>query len=169
MLTATVKVRWTRYIDSFGEAGAVDDGDFKTLENGDELESGTMASPDHGGKPTYYEEIWRDGALVKSLPGSWIAESVDKAGSERGQTWLGRVGGYYLAMQQMDSKGEEFVALRQDWNEEQKAWNEKYAYGKGAKLPSVSDVESERFNKLEEGTEFDVGGRSYVLRSKSTQ
>lgn len=156
-----VKIRWTRYVDSFGEPGAKDDGDFKKLPNGDDLESGKMVSPDHNNELTYYEELWREGPLVDAKPGSWIAESV--GGETRSRTWIGRMGGYYLAMRELDSKTGEFAALREDWVGGK--WAVKFAAGANANLPSVQAVETGGFEEIKEGSEFTVDGVTYLLRA----
>lgn len=159
-----LKIRWTRYIDSFGEPGATDDGDFTKLPNGGDLESGSMISPDHDNKSTYYEELWREGPLLDAKPGSWIAESSD--GETRARTWIGRLGGYYLAMRELDSKTNEFAALRQHWNASQESWEKVFTAGESkVKLPLVESVETAGFEKLEEGSEFEVDGVKYVLKA----
>ncbi|KAJ5656952.1 hypothetical protein N7507_008902 [Penicillium longicatenatum] len=91
---------------------SVDCGTFVSLTNGDDLETGSMPRPDLPGAPdTEYEEVWRElpfrqGPEGKGKGISWVLESDDgDLGEREGEvtvvkTFLGRIWGTYLALQQ---------------------------------------------------------------------
>jgi hypothetical protein len=69
-----------------------DEATFTKLTNGDYLETGSMPSPDDNDVVTKFEEVWRRGILVPGSKFAWIIQSLD------GKTFMGRVGGSYLAL-----------------------------------------------------------------------
>lgn len=67
---------------------------FTTLPNGDDLETGSMPCANRANAVTEYEEVWRK---LSPRPGpklAWILQSVE------GKTFLGRIGGGYMALSQ---------------------------------------------------------------------
>lgn len=132
-----MKCRWLKTIDSTGST-APDEGSFEPLPNGDDLERGCMPCEEKGGAVTDYEEVWRSGPLATLAGGkSWVLRSVE----DGGKTWLGRVGGYYLAMTQGEKDGKRtFAAVREEWDGGEGAeWVRKYEGGDGdiKALPSM--------------------------------
>ncbi|PPR06379.1 hypothetical protein CVT26_004640 [Gymnopilus dilepis] len=109
-----LKCRWIHIIDSRGHSEIPDEASFSKLPNGDVLERGRMPCPERGGEITEYEEVWR---VVEPLPGAkwaWILQSED------GKSFLGRIGGTYIAMRE----GEEgkFAARREEWDDDEGFW-----------------------------------------------
>lgn len=160
----TVKVRFTRELDSLNEIGMVDPANFSPLPNGDDLETGEMPRTDLPGAPmTAFEEVWRELPFREGPEGaekgiSWILESDDSnisLSEKEGEVtvtkmFFGRIWGTYLAFQQVqahsqerDSDGKltlkrtgaEVSARREEWNS---GWEEKYIVGPdGGALPSM--------------------------------
>lgn len=138
-----------------------DEAVFTKLPNGDDLETGSMPSPDHGGAVTTFEEVWRVGALESAQPGGWILQSV----LDGGKTFLARVGGYYLALREVE--GKPFTALREDWNEEKGSWEEKFKSGDVDSLPSLVSLRGDVFKETARGNVGEtvtLGGLDFVIR-----
>lgn len=130
-----------------------DEAVFTKLPNGDDLETGSMPSPDHGGAVTTFEEVWRAGPLASAQPGAWILQSVQ----DGGKTFLARVGGYYLALSEAD--GKPFTALREEWNEEKGSWEERFKSGDVDRLPSLVSLKGDVF----QGTATRTVGETVTL------
>lgn len=110
------RVTFLHTINSRNTFQHIDTGVFTTLENGEELETGTTIRPgDPAGYPRQYEEVWRK-RKPTNVPGSniaWILEGAgskisvttnsDGVGSEESkevETFLARIGGTYIAIRQ---------------------------------------------------------------------
>lgn len=121
--------RWTHIIDSL-DLTVPDEAHFVKLPNGDDLEIGTTPAPHLGGVPTAYEEVWRD-VTSKRDPGemSWILQSSD------GTTFVGKVGGTYVAMSKTRSV---FQARREDRLDGDSAWT--LTFESDAGLPKAAEV-----------------------------
>lgn len=105
-----------------------------------------MPCEEKGGAITDYEEIWRSGPLATVAGGrSWVLRSVE----DGGKTWLGRVGGYFLAMTQGEEGGKRvFAAVREEWDGAELAgWVRKYEGGDGnlKLLPTLVGTETKEF------------------------
>jgi hypothetical protein len=152
----TVKCRWIKLIDSLGPSDP-DEATFTKLGNGDYLETGSMPSPDHNDVVTKFEEVWRRGVLLPGSEFAWIIQSVD------GKTFMGRVGGSYLALS--EGNGDVFNARREEWDE-QEGWRINYAIGNVEGLPrlaSISDqIKSESSWSI--GDKVVVLGNDYIVR-----
>jgi len=153
-----LQFRFNKSLDSRAPS-APDIGTFVRLPNGDDLETGSMANPDNGGKVTDYEEIWRD---VKPKPGgkkAWIIESVD----EGTKAFLGKIGGGLLAVTQ-GKKG--YGARSEEWDAEGKKWTVKYEVGDVDGVPSFvgsSKAEFDREDGWNVGEKVEVKGREFVV------
>lgn len=125
----TATFRWTHIIDSL-DLTVPDEAHFVKLPNGDDLEIGTTPAPHLGGVPTAYEEVWRD-VTSKRDPGemSWILQSSD------GTTFVGKVGGTYVAMSKTRSV---FQARREDRLDGDSAWT--LTFESDAGLPKAAEV-----------------------------
>lgn len=186
-----VRVSFSHELDSHDAFESIDCGTFVSLPNGDDLETGTMPRPDIPGTPeTEYEEVWRELPFKEGPEGSrkgfsWILESVDEDPGEEGEatitkTFIGRIWGTYLALQQVqtlkgekDSKGNLVVkksgadvsARREEWDS---GWKVKYAVGAVSdKLPSmISGFEKERSSSWGiPGEKVLIQGQSFVVRA----
>ncbi|EED20756.1 conserved hypothetical protein [Talaromyces stipitatus ATCC 10500] len=111
------RVTFLHTINSRNTFQHVDTGVFTPLENGDEMETGTMIRPGDGpgAFPRPYEEVWRH-KRAPHVPGpniAWILEGAgsrvsltqnsDGIGSEESkevETFLARLGGVYIAVRQ---------------------------------------------------------------------
>ncbi|KAJ5934199.1 hypothetical protein N7466_003746 [Penicillium verhagenii] len=151
-----LRVSFTHELDSHDAFESADCGTFVTLPNGDDLETGSMPRPDLPGAPeTEYEEIWRELPFREGPEGlkgglSWVLESDDNDFSQQEgegevtvmKTFLGRIWGTYLALQQkqvivrrkdasgkwvVSKTGTEVSARREEW--ESSGWEERYAVG----------------------------------------
>jgi hypothetical protein len=155
-----VKCRWIKTIDSLGPSDP-DEGTFTKLPDGDDLEVGSMPYPERNNEVTEYEEVWRK-LSPRSGPGpqrAWILESVD------GKTFLGRIGGTYMALGEGNDKA--FGARREEWDDKD-GWKVKYAIGalEGLLSPAASGVhEFEGEADWKAGEKVDVLGKPYVVRS----
>lgn len=158
-----MKCRWIHIIDSKERSGtAPDEGTFTKLPNGDDLERGKMACPERGGAITEYEEVWR---VLDPLPGpkwAWILQSVD------GKTFVGRIGGGYIALREGNQK--KFGARSEEWDAEEGGWRVKHVIGEQellAEIPSFA-----RFGKYmfegesgwAVGGHVDISGKGYIVR-----
>lgn len=159
LTTYAVRCRWIHTIDSRGSSDP-DEGDFEDLPNGDSLEKGSMPCPEKGGAVKAYEEVWR---VVSPLAGSkraWILQSV----KDGGKTFIGRIGGTFMAMMQDDKGG--FGARRDEWDGGEARWKTKYSIG--LDVPSVEDEANSDFNgeeRWKEGEIVEVGGAQYTVRA----
>jgi Protein HRI1 len=155
-MRGTVKCRWIKLIDSLGPSDP-DEATFTKLPNGDYLETGSMPSPNHNDDVTEFEEVWRRGALLPGSECAWIIQSVD------GKTFLGRVGGSYLALS--EGKGGVFNARREEWDE-QDGWRIIYAIGNVEGLPRLASSG----NQIKKEASWSIGekvvvlGNDYVVR-----
>lgn len=156
-----MRVRFVSTLDSQGMSEP-DIGDFTTLPNGDELETGKMPCPERGMEITEYEEVWRE---VPPVPGSkraWILESI----GEGRKVFLGRIGGGYMALG--DGKGEAFGARREEWDKGAKRWEVKYKIGEVNGVPSIANLGIEGFEGEADwkmGESVTVLGREYRVRA----
>jgi hypothetical protein len=127
-----------------------------------------MPRPDLPGAPeTEYEEVWRELPFREGPEGakkgvSWVLESDDGDLGEDGEvtvvkTFLGRIWGTYLALQQeqilvrrkdagqwiVSKTGAEVSARREEWMGSK--WEERYVVGgSGNQLPSMMTVGEEK-------------------------
>ena len=115
-------------IDSLGPSEP-DEGSFTALPNGDDLETGSMPCPEKGGAVTDYEEVWRGLSPKKGSKHAWILQSVDS------KTFLGRIGGAYMALHEGQKGG--FGARREEWDVNQ-GWDVKYEIGEVEGVPSLA-------------------------------
>ncbi|KAJ5636764.1 uncharacterized protein N7484_010077 [Penicillium longicatenatum] len=149
-----LRVSFTHELDSHDAFESVDCGTFVSLPNGDDLETGSMPRPDLPGAPdTEYEEVWRElpfrqGPEGKGKGISWVLESDDgDLGEQEGEvtvvkTFLGRIWGTYLALQQkqvharrkdasggwvVSKTGAAASARREEWVGS--GWEERYVVG----------------------------------------
>ncbi|KAJ5106318.1 hypothetical protein N7456_002993 [Penicillium angulare] len=189
-----LRVSFTHELDSHNAFESADCGTFVSLPNGDDLETGSMPRPDVSGTPiSDYEEVWRelpfrDGPEGSGNGISWVLESDDgdleeKAGTSNvSKTFLGRIWGTYLALQQeltvvrekdasgvwkVSKSGKNVSARREDW-ESGSGWREKYVVGAvGRELPSMlAGFEGEGKGLWRvPGEKVVVAGRSYVVRA----
>ena len=156
-----MKVRFNKTLDSLNMTEP-DEGEFTTLPNGDDFETGRMPCPEKGMQVTEYEEVWRE---IPPIPGpkrAWILES---AGVGR-KVLLGRIGGGYMAIG--DKKRNTFGARREEWGEGTKSWEVKYKIGEVDDVPSIADLGAEGFDgeaNWKMGTTVTVLGREYLVRA----
>jgi hypothetical protein len=145
-------------IDSLGPSDP-DEGSFKTLPNGDDLETGSMPCPEKGGAVTEYEEVWRNLKPRAGVRWAWILQSAD------GKTFLGRIGGGYMALH--EGEGKPFGARREEWDVG-KGWSVKYNIGEVDGVPSLAAVGREVFEGEETwrtGYNVEVLGQKYVVKA----
>lgn len=113
----TGRVTFLHTINSRSTFQHVDMGHFTPMDNGDEMETGTMLCPTDpvGSYPRQYEEIWRKRKPIP-VPNSNIAYVIESAGShvsltqnmdgngaeesKEVETFLARIGGTYIAIRQ---------------------------------------------------------------------
>lgn len=186
-----VRVSFSHELDSHDAFESIDCGTFVSLPNGDDLETGTMPRPDIPGTPeTEYEEVWRELPFREGPEGSqkglsWILESADEDVKEEGETtitktFIGRIWGTYLALQQVqtlkkekDSTGNMVVkksgadvsARREEWDS---GWKVKYAVGGlSDTLPSMAgEFEKGITGSLKfTGEKILVQGKPFVVRA----
>ncbi|KAH8691608.1 hypothetical protein BGW36DRAFT_305288 [Talaromyces proteolyticus] len=115
--TDSRRVTFLHTINSRNTFQHVDTGLFTPMDNGDELETGTMLRPSDpaGPFPRQYEEVWRQRkpiatpgpniAYVLESAGSHVSviQNMDGAGTEESkevETFLARIGGTYIAVRQ---------------------------------------------------------------------
>lgn len=151
-----------------------------------------MPRPDLPGAPvTEYEEIWRELPFREGPEGvrkgiAWVLESDDgDLGEKEGEvtvtkTFLGRVWGTYLALQQsqihrrhrapsgewaVSKSGTNVSARREEWSS---GWSDRYVVGvDGGVLPSMmAEFEGEGKGSWRvPGEKVTVRGRFYVVRA----
>lgn len=127
-MCGAVKVEFTHPLDSHCTSSeqieeaeeAPDVGDFRKLENGDDLETGVMKAPHLGGEMRAYEEVWRELEVedveVEGGAKGWIVEGVDAEGGRERKVWCARVGGWFLGVARREGEGGKYVydAVRED-------------------------------------------------------
>ncbi|KAK5449606.1 hypothetical protein LTS15_008681 [Exophiala xenobiotica] len=157
--------KWTHWIDSNGYTEP-DIGSFKpTSVATDSVEMGSMLNPETN-IVTPYEEVWR--ILPVSSPETfgyaWILRSED------GKTFLGRIGGDFLALKggQEGPVGQEgFCARRESWDQETSSWRTLYEAGELKNIGSLSKIADcpdfawEKSSKV--GDTVDAFGGKYVV------
>lgn len=183
---------FTHELDSNNSFEDVDCGTFVSLPNGDDLETGSMSRPDRPGAPvTEYEEVWRELPFREGPDGpgkgiSWVLESDNGDLSEvegevtMTKTFLGRIWGTYLALQQSQTQtrrktlsgdwsisksGTEVSARREEWDA---GWKERYVVGANARdLPSMvvglNGTNEGSWRKV--GSRVVVDGKWYIVRA----
>ena len=191
----TVKVQFTRELDSLNEIGIVDAASFTAQPDGTDLEEGEMPHPDLPGNPmTAFEEVWQELPFREGPEGakkgiSWILESDDgdvdlgekeEAGREVTLTkmFFGRVWGTYLAFRQVQTHsreqgswivkraGAEVSARREDWGSS--GWEEKYVVGPdaGAVFSMKDGFEGEGKGAWRiPGEKVVIQGKSFLVRA----
>ena len=108
---------------------------------------------------TDYEEVWRKLAPRPGPKHGWILQSVE------GKTFLGRIGGGYLALS--EEHGHKFGARSEEWSPED-GWRVKYAIGDVEGVPSFAGAASEH---LEGEVSWKVGetvvafGKGFIVRA----
>lgn len=112
-----------------------------------------MPAPHLDGKVSSYEEVWREHTVPASGTTSWILQSSDN------KTFLGKIGGYYLALGEREVGG--FSVLREDLGAENGRWRAKYKVGSPETLPSIRSnhhlLENEGGWKIGDVVETDNG------------
>lgn len=154
------KCSFTHIIDSRGQTEP-DEGTFQSISTTDSLETGIMPNPDNDNKPTSYEELWRELSIPfpEKFPGGWILRSEDS------KTFIGRVGGEFLALSESRQC---FNARRECWNDETQSWTVKYLIGETASddLPSLIGSDGSLGNEWKTGDEVKLFGKTWVVCSK---
>lgn len=192
MLTVQVRVSFTHELDSHDAFESVDCGTFVSLPNGDDLETGSMPRPDLPGAPeTEYEEVWRELPFREGPEGpkkgiSWVLESDDgDLGEWEGEfavvkTFLGRIWGTYLALQQKQvhmrhkdasggwvvrKNGAEASARREEWVGSR--WEERYVVGDaGDELASmITGIANEGKGWRVPGERVVIHGQTFIVRA----
>ena len=118
-----------------------------------------MPCPEKGGVVTEYEEVWRRLEPREGGKYAWILQSVD------GKTFLGRIGGEYMAL--WEGKGNSFGARREEWDVND-GWVVKYKIGEMESVPSLASVGREIFKaeqRWRAGHTVEIMGREYVVRA----
>ena len=111
------------------------------------------------GVMTEYEEVWKNLKPAEGLKHAWILQSVD------GQTFLGRVGGGYMALRQ--GEGKAFGARREEWDSNG-GWTAKFKIGDVTRVPSLADYGMEGFEGEQTwkvGHNVEVFGEQYVVKA----
>ncbi len=170
LLGVSVTCKWTHWIDSNGYTEP-DVGSFEpTSDPNESIETGSMLNPDTN-VVTPYEELWRSltASFTDKFPYAWILRSADK------KTFLGRVGGDFIAMKggDQDPVGQKgFCARRERWNPESGSWTLKYDAGDAQNLPSLPSMASKEAQAQDafawqesskEGDTVKLFGQDYVV------
>ncbi|KAJ6005328.1 hypothetical protein N7451_003272 [Penicillium sp. IBT 35674x] len=186
-----LRVSFTHELDSHDAFESVDCGTFVSLPNGDDLETGSMPRPDLPGAPEReYEEVWRELPFREGPEGakkgiSWVLESDDgDLGEQEGEftvvkTFLGRIWGTYLALQQKqvhvrrkDASGRWVVskngaaasARREEWVGSR--WEERYVVGDaGDELASMITGIAEGKGWRAPGERVVIHGKTFIVRA----
>jgi Protein HRI1 len=149
-----VQCRWIKIIDSLGSTEP-DEGTFTPLPNGDDIETGSMPCAEKGNRVTDYEEVWRKLSPPPGTGHGWILQSL------AGMTFLGRIGGAYMALS--EEEGRRFGARSEEWDVEN-GWRVKYAIGDVEEVPSFANIGS----KLLDGeAAWRIGETVVVLGKKN--
>ena len=173
-------MRFTHALDSHGVFSTADCGTFSVLPNGDDLEVGEMPRADVPGAPVCaYEEVWRTLVPPVAVEGeghcvSWVLEGRKKSvGDEMTMTFLGRAGGVYLALRQVQTvegedgwvrRGGKVSARREEWGISS-GWRDMYVFElDGESLPSMRNVGVKDQREWKQGQTVVVCGEEYVVR-----
>jgi len=124
-----------------------DEGLFKQLENGDELETGKMVNPSTGVLMAY-EEIWRRLAVAEKEV--VLLESV----GDSDKTFLGRIGIWFQGIGTTEGK---VHAIRAELKSGE--WETVFVFGDRKKVPLCSGTEGWRT-----GDVVQVGNRWWTVR-----
>ncbi|KAJ5526664.1 hypothetical protein N7513_010823 [Penicillium frequentans] len=186
-----LRVSFTHELDSHDAFESVDCGTFVSLPNGDDLETGSMPRPDLPGAPeTEYEEVWRELPFRQGPEGakkgiSWVLESDDgDLGEQEGEftvvkTFLGRIWGTYLALQQkqihvrrkdaagrwvVSKNGAAASARREEWVGSR--WEARYVIGDaGDELASMITGIAEGKGWRTPGERIVIHGKTFIVRA----
>jgi hypothetical protein len=131
---------------------ANDEGLFRILENGDELETGEMLNPDTG-LHSSYEEIWRN--MPPSRGGLVLLESKGKTN----KTFLGRIGDVFQGIGYVNGR---IHARRQVLTRGK--WEEKFLVGDAEVIPTID--EDDEWNV---GDEVEFSGRIWKVLDKDSK
>ncbi|KAJ5139590.1 hypothetical protein N7448_002998 [Penicillium atrosanguineum] len=185
-----VKVSFTHELDSHNAFESADCGTFEPLSPGVDKETGSMANYDLPGAPEMeYVEIWKELSFREGPEGplkgiSWVLESDDEVVEEEGEvlvtkTFLGRIWGTYLALQQtqlhrrqkdssgnwiVSKSGHDVSAKREEWAS---GWSTTVVYGEaGELLPSMTEIEGQENGPWTvPGEKVTVEGKKYIVRA----
>lgn len=159
-LTRIALIRFTHSIDSRGFYGT-DQGEFSKLPNGDDLEIGSMPAPHLGGKIVPYEEIWHEFPAPPPGSVSWILESSD------GKTFMGKIGGDFIALAEKSSGVEGFAAVKEQTDSATKNWSTVYSTGPSESLQRMSKISGSLKGEREwaKDTIVDVDGVNFIVRA----
>jgi len=124
----------------------LDEGLFKKLDNGDELETGEMINPDTGGLMPY-EEVWR--TVPVEGAGIVLLESL----GEGDKTFVGRIGKWFQGIGTRDGV---VSAMRQEFVDGK--WEVRFLMGSSDVVPLI---EGECSWKV--GEQVEVGGRRWKV------
>ena len=153
-----MKCRWIKTIDSLSPSEP-DEGTFTPLPNGDDLETGSIPCAEKDNAVTDYEEVWRKLGPRPGPKHGWILQSA------KGKTFLGRIGGGYMALG--EEEGHTFGARSEEWDPEH-GWRVKYAIGGVEDVPSFASAGSELLEgeaAWKVGETVVVSGKEYVVRA----
>ncbi|PSN72889.1 hypothetical protein BS50DRAFT_582503 [Corynespora cassiicola Philippines] len=158
--------RWYHIIDSRGSFDP-DEGKFKKLPNGDDLETGSMPCPEKGNQVTPYEEVWRELQPTVGRERGWILQMQEGNCNK----FIGKYGGVFLAMSQDDGKA--FSVRKEDLvdGEAGLKWALEYEYGV-PNLPSLSNMELMKFPGETDwrlGDRVAIGNETYEVRALVAQ
>ncbi|KAJ5121866.1 hypothetical protein N7526_008803 [Penicillium atrosanguineum] len=185
-----LKVSFTHELDSHNAFESADCGTFEPLSPGVDKETGSMANYDLPGAPEMeYVEIWKELSFREGPEGplkgiSWVLESDDEVVEEEGEvlvtkTFLGRIWGTYLALQQtqlhrrqkdssgnwiVSKSGHDVSAKREKWAS---GWSTTVVYGEaGELLPSMTEIEGQENGPWTvPGEKVTVEGKKYIVRA----
>lgn len=131
-----------------------DEGIFRRLDNGDDLEIGNMLNPETG-KIMLYEEIWR--TIPVKGKGYVCLESTGK----KDKTFLGRIGYHFQGIGIKEEAGSvrEVNAKRCEFNNGN--WEVLFSVGYGDMVPVIG-IEEEHDN-WKEGDEIEFEGRIWKV------
>lgn len=118
-----------------------------------------MPCPEKGGAVTEYEEVWRRLSPREGVKHAWILQSVDE------KTFLGRIGGGYMALR--EGEGRKFGARREEWDVNH-GWSVRYQIGEVEGVPSLAAVGKNLFEGEESwkvGDTVEISGKEYVVRA----
>lgn len=125
-----------------------------------------MPCPDRDGEITDYEEVWRTVPARPGPPWGWILQSVD------GKCFVGRIGGNFMAMRQLEVEleGRKAFGVRLELLEESGTWWSQWALGLGLEsVPSMvglgRQLEGEEGWKA--GDVVELAGEEFVVRAWS--
>jgi hypothetical protein len=128
-----------------------DEGLFNKLENGDDLETGTMINPDTG-ELMSYEEVWRTLPVVEGHKGFMLLESM----GDRDKCFVGRIGKWF---QGIGTREGVVSAVRQELVDG-KEWEVKFLKGDADVVPLFNEEEG---GSWKIGDQVEVGGRMWQV------